>query len=51
MSGQILFPTFTPARSVSNDCAAGVGSNRLYTLDVFDGSGQYQKLSERGIAR
>ena len=50
VSGQILFPTFTPARSVSNDCAAGVGSNRLYTLDVFDGSGQYQKLSERGIA-
>ncbi len=49
-NGRVLFPTFTPARSVSNSCAAGAGSNRIYTLDVFDGSGEYAKLSQGGIA-
>jgi type IV pilus assembly protein PilY1 len=49
-NGQILFPTYNPGGSVSSDCKVGVGANRIYSLDVFDGSGQYTALSQGGIA-
>jgi type IV pilus assembly protein PilY1 len=43
-NGRILFPTYNP----SNECRSG--ANLIYSLDVFDGRGQYTALSQRGIA-
>jgi type IV pilus assembly protein PilY1 len=44
LNGRILFPTYNP----SNECRAGAAL--IYSLDVFNGSGQYTALSQGGIA-
>jgi type IV pilus assembly protein PilY1 len=38
-NNQIFFTTFTPgAAATANDCEPSLGTNRLYVMDLFDGS-------------